>query len=602
MSAAWTKEKLADRSVELINKASSLLTESAGLDALAELRQDLREDCNSVVVVGEFKHGKSTFINALLGREIMPADVAPTTATINTVIYDSNERVEVLNNDGSTETYPLTAGILDRYTASAEFDPGTIQFLRIYCNAPFMNKDVMLVDTPGVGDLNKHRAEITYRFIPRADVLIFMLDMTAPFRRSEQEFIEQHLLNKGTDHILYVANFADRIDEGEMDSVIQRLERRLAAMTGHTGRVLPISAKEALLGTLRQDEELLNQSGLRSVELAIREIAGTSGKAENKLRNYLKRYGNALRLLHAEASAACEMTGKDIETLLGETQRVEAFLSRREMWESQIADYLSEQEEEIAYMAVKSFDYFAERLRKDIGQRIQHFQGGDIKILAESQLPLHIGLQFSQWTDQYAGSLHTLFYRLEQEVGQGLMNVFEQSVNIKAYKEDRLELNAEGAILMQRTVSAPVKAGLLVGGVGAAALLVGAPFIIPVVGMAGLPFISQKLAEKQLERAKPELLAAAEIHLNSLFDESRALLRNYVKESVNVIGTQTIREFSRLVEGAKASLEMEITVKKETAVSKQVRRDELLGLVDLISSNDSQVREGEVTNGQLQRS
>lgn len=586
------KDLLLSRIGHIAEEAAKAIPTSVGISLLAELQEDIRADYTSIVVVGEFKHGKSTFINALLGKRIMPANVTPTTATINAVFAGTDERVEILRNDGTMESHPLASGILDQYVASASFNPDDIQYLRIFCDSPFLNARTVLVDTPGVGDLNEHRAEVTYRFVPRADVLIFMLDMTAPLHKSEQEFLEKQLLNKGSDHILYLANFADRVDEDEAQDALQLLERRLYKITGRPARVLSLSAKEALLAKTRGDEELLQLSGLPAALAAIAELAATSAKADAKHGLYLKRYENIRQRLQLEAEAAVELAVQETDVLKNELAGIEAFLTRRASWEGQISAYLQEQEEEISYMAVKSFDYFALRLREDISQRILLFQGGDIKTLAESQLPLQIRLQFSQWVDQYGEAMHGLLYRLEQQVEQGLLQVFQQSVNIRAYREERMELDTEGTIYTERKTSASVKAGLLVGGLGTATLVLGGPFLIPIIGMAGLPFISQKLNQRQLESGKPELLAAANLHLDELYHKARSQLRSYVHQSVETIGKQTLREFTRLLEGTKAAIDNEIAAKQQSAMNQQSRCRELRMFIELIAEPPNLILEG----------
>ncbi len=78
--------------------------------SLAQIEETLKRIENhsfSVAVVGEFKRGKSTFINALLGKEILPADIAPTSATLNRVTHGLRPRVQVIFRDDRVEEVPI---------------------------------------------------------------------------------------------------------------------------------------------------------------------------------------------------------------------------------------------------------------------------------------------------------------------------------------------------------------------------------------------------------------------------------------------------------------------------------------------------------------
>ena len=84
-----------------------------------------------VTVLGEFKRGKSTLLNALLAQDLLPHDVTPTTAAICVLRY-SNERSLVVHwADGREETRELSKDSLETFTAEADFDPERLDYLEI---------------------------------------------------------------------------------------------------------------------------------------------------------------------------------------------------------------------------------------------------------------------------------------------------------------------------------------------------------------------------------------------------------------------------------------------------------------------------------------
>ena len=135
------------------------LTELAALgtdadrERIAALRDRLDAVRLRVLVTGEAKRGKSTLINALLGRAVLPTGVTPLTAVATTVRYGDDHRVEVRFSDGHEEKQPVSA-LPDLVTERG--NPGNrrhIAAVTVYLDAPLLAGGVELVDTPGTGSV-----------------------------------------------------------------------------------------------------------------------------------------------------------------------------------------------------------------------------------------------------------------------------------------------------------------------------------------------------------------------------------------------------------------------------------------------------------------
>jgi predicted GTPase len=137
-------------------------------------------DCN-VVVVGEFNRGKSTLVNAFLGEAILPCDVVPTTANIHKIRYSDNPKLKVYGRNGRVEEEAMTARQLRAFAAGNDLNADDVEFLELGLPLPQL-EGLCIVDTPGVNDLNAHRCEVTYSFVPRADAVVFLLDARSPVR------------------------------------------------------------------------------------------------------------------------------------------------------------------------------------------------------------------------------------------------------------------------------------------------------------------------------------------------------------------------------------------------------------------------------------
>ncbi|HEY3358001.1 MAG TPA: dynamin family protein, partial [Polyangia bacterium] len=100
--------------------------------------------------------------------------------------------------------------------------------------APLLESRVTLVDTPGVNDLDRQRAEITYGYLPRADAILLVLDATQPLTASEKRFLETQLLPVCRDRVVVALNKADLLSQGEAEQALRFVREQLV-------RVAPVA-------------------------------------------------------------------------------------------------------------------------------------------------------------------------------------------------------------------------------------------------------------------------------------------------------------------------------------------------------------------------
>ncbi|MGM0843687.1 MAG: dynamin family protein [Bacillota bacterium] len=578
------KEQLLKLIVNTSDKLTAVLPESSQLKPLKELKEDIEQDYYTIMVVGEFKHGKSTFVNALLGQDIMPRDVTPTTATINAV-FQGDQEVHIVKANGEVEKHAADFDILNNYTAASDFNPDEIKYIKLFLNSPLLQERMVLIDTPGVNDLSEQRAEVTHSFLPRADVVIFMSSLTAALKKSEQKFIEERLKKIGMDRVIFALNFMDRIDEDELDEVIDFAERRIQGMAGQMeSGIFPISAKEALQGKLTGDTELLEYSGLKEIEAEVLKRLSSGSRNEEKLERFQQRLSGIQEGISKEILTAEKLAEQSAEELNTQLESVKEWLADRTQWEEGLQNYLYEREDEINFMVKKSFYHFGDRLKVDIENRIHLFQGADIKALVESQIPITIRTQFNQWVDQYSDHITQLFVKLEKEVSQGLSRSFQQKVQLQSYRGESLKFQEEIPILDAKSGNANVKAGMLLGGAGSLALLLGGPFFLPVMGMAGLPYISQKIAEKQLENIKPDLISSVHVQLDLIIDDFQNQLHYYVRNAINEIKRQSLEEFGQLIFSFKRIVQEQLSLHESEISAIDEQRERLKDLRTLLEN------------------
>jgi signal recognition particle receptor subunit beta len=287
-----TLDALTKTKQDLVSELEALseLAESSGAPSLRDrLRNDrlprLREERMVLVVLGEFNHGKSTFVNALLGGQILPSGITPTTALIHEVQHAVEPRAEVVfrargaSGTGITDPLRVTGGErrpvpwnkLGELVVGGELQADDVLRVEIGYPAQVLENKVTLVDTPGVNDLNLQRAEITYGYVPRADAVVFLLDAGQILKDSERRFLRDKLLGAGRDRIVFAINKSDMLDATEREQVLAYARKQLGQIVPGAPTLL-ISAERQLAGDeassgfaeLREQlDELLGDNRLR---------------------------------------------------------------------------------------------------------------------------------------------------------------------------------------------------------------------------------------------------------------------------------------------------------------------------------------------------
>ena len=203
----------------------------------------LRDERFFLVILGEFNHGKSTFVNALLGVDTLPVGITPTTAAINHVVWAESPRARARMDGGEHVDLEL-ADIADWVTANGERSEG-VNYVEVGYPADILQNNVTLVDTPGVNDLNEQRAEVTYGYVPRADAVLFLLDAGQALKDSEREFLASHVLEGTRDRLIFALAKTDLLSETERDAVMTYVKNGLAKLVPEPV-VFPVSAKSWL--------------------------------------------------------------------------------------------------------------------------------------------------------------------------------------------------------------------------------------------------------------------------------------------------------------------------------------------------------------------
>lgn len=545
-------------------------------DKLTKLLSDIYDDKYTIVVLGEFKRGKSTFLNTLLGKSLLPMNVLPETATINIIRYCDTPKVLVHYLDGHQETGEANYDFLKRFSAADnQEDVCSIKYLEIGYPLDFIKENIVLIDTPGVSDLNEQRMEITYGIIPKANVVLFLLDAASPLKNTERIFIENKLLNIGINHIIFIVNRYDFVDEEEEPDFLQDLKDRLINTFFSKDNdskikeicVLPLSALTALQGIENNDPITIEDSGLNLVKTKIEELLYNGEIEYNKVQAYKLRLKQILQELFGELENKIALKKADITELEQMSDNLNKLLNESMDNKASIKLYIEESKQIVLAMVNKSVYFFRDKLQEDILDMVTTYQGTGFKEYVETCVVRRMKSNFESWVAGYSPYIDNLLESLEIELSKGLSYFFKQNIQLQASSGRDIVLSHYDIVLSAEDISdVNLKAGAVaaLGGVGLMAVAGGT--LMPLVGFAALPFLRENMLKSHLAAAKediePQILHVIAECILKLQNE----IKKYVDERCKNICMNTEYAYDQVLVNVKNDIDKQINEKKQVKI------------------------------------
>jgi GTP-binding protein EngB required for normal cell division len=279
------------------------------VSAIADLAADRARPLR-LAIVGEFNAGKSTFINALIGADVTPTGVLPTTATLHHLRWapDPIARIAfLLGHEPPERIVPLD----DLRATLGLLDAATIRKVELLMPLAFLVR-VEILDTPGFNAPEPRHTQLARSAFEEADAAIWLLDATQAIKKSERAVLEDAKRAKLPVQIL--VNKADRLSASELARVMKSVDDALVeASIASWAPPLALSAKRALAGRLG-DAKALEESGWAAAQAMLEErIVARHG--ELKERALRRRAAAVVTRLAAQASAEAERRRTEDEAL-----------------------------------------------------------------------------------------------------------------------------------------------------------------------------------------------------------------------------------------------------------------------------------------------
>ncbi len=417
------------------------------------------DDFFLLVVVGEFNAGKSSFINALLGQGVLKEGVTPTTTEVNILRYGEVSR-QVMDDHVHVLTAPVA-------------------FLR----------EISMVDTPGTNAVIREHEEITARFVPRADLVLFITSADRPFTESERAFLER--IRDWGKKVIVIINKVDILESPEdLAQIRDFVAEKAQTLLGIRPQIFPVSARLALRAK-HGEPQLWEASRFGALETYIHDTLDERSRLQLKFLNPL---GVGRRLTSRyldEIEARLALLQTDVDTLADVERQLEVYRQdMRRDFEFRMAD-ISNILYEMEQRGVVYFDdlmrlarvmdllnkeriqtEFQEKVVADTPQAVEKKVGQLIDWLVDADLRQwqavteHVAERRRQYEERIVGGKQSSAFHYDRErLIEGIGRQAERVV--KTYdRELEAQKIAEGA---QAAVAAA--AALEVGAVGLGALV-----------------------------------------------------------------------------------------------------------------------------------
>lgn len=310
---------------ELLSLARGLVAEGRHSN-LAAARARVAEDRFNLVVLGEFKRGKSTLINALLGREVLPTGVLPLTSVVTAIGPGERDRLLIRYTDGHEQQQPLAE--LAEYVTEAR-NPGNrlgVEFARIELDHELLRAGLELVDTPGIGSIHSHNTQVAREFLPRVDAAVCVLDAGQPLSESERELFGEAA--QRVPRMLIVVNKIDHLDVADRADTLEFIRSALQDLFGdHRTELFAVSARERL-GLRPLVDRLQRLADEEREDLLLRSVAALAVTAAADTAQAARFESRAIELPLEELAARAELFEQRISELRAASEEAGDLLDR----------------------------------------------------------------------------------------------------------------------------------------------------------------------------------------------------------------------------------------------------------------------------------
>ena len=514
---------------------------------VSDLEVRLAEKRRSVVILGEFNRGKSSLINLLLGDEILPVDVVPTTPTVVALRWGSGIRATLHEADGSSRGVAVDSETLARLQTEESGGAGSGGLRMVEIEHPGAPLGYTIIDTPGVNDLGETDPTLVYAVLPWVDVAVIVMDASIGVTHSDIVFIKERLLRTVRPRLLFLVNKVDRIvsdGDDEMQEVQAHFRSEIAGIIG--------TAPEMVFGVTLPCHPDRARTRTTFVEALARASDVSNDERSQRL------FQTAAVQLAAIADRVREEVATTSEEAHFALGRLDVAMTALDDGFRQFREHvIAAGQDPLAQMIERSLDHLRDRLTSDIERRIA-MTGSSVVAYAEHGLSPDVAAGVQAWADSHVREVHgylrrhRAFVAVEFERNFGAAFPLHRAAPIAVTLSGEFggTVDASGLLERERTLTLmrfglPAVGGLVLG-------MVASP--LAVAGLAAGYIIADTQRKRTEEEARSELRIAARGLVSAATERVRTEMRSQVQAHFAGLSRLLEAAFQSRAESSRAEL------------------------------------------------
>ena len=456
------------------------------------------EDSATVLFCGEFKRGKSSLVNAIIGTELCPTDIGIATSVVTTIKYGAVKKAvryygNLLENADSLKSEEIEWEDIDKYTMGDVLEIDNTILVELSYPSPFLKNGITIIDTPGIGGLDPRHAILTHMALPKADVIVFVTDAGEPLTQSELEFYESKVLSCGKRNVVLV-NKSDILTADTLATHVSNTKLQLAKLGGP--EVIPVSAKCWELYSKLEENDFLLSSNKDAV------LAGITSEVETFKKTQYKKHRDMLIAEIDDVYSAISLEIQQLKKDSNDKIKVVEDLQRQQAALSKFRGDLNNPTSQIRLQINSIF----EDARNEVQNLISHdgtlLTSTEFDALLESERGLE---NEGKW---FVAQINDRLQKLSRKVDSRIESAFEE-ISESIEKEITNVLDAETFLVSNElkscsvinsqlafSLAGKVMTGTLIGGLATAAV----ELLIPGVGLIAGIATAAALIWKQVSR------------------------------------------------------------------------------------------------------
>ena len=456
------------------------------------------EDSATVLFCGEFKRGKSSLVNAIIGTELCPTDIGIATSVVTTIKYGAVKKAvryygNLLENADSLKSEEIEWEDIDKYTMGDVLEIDNTILVELSYPSPFLKNGITIIDTPGIGGLDPRHAILTHMALPKADVIVFVTDAGEPLTQSELEFYESKVLSCGKRNVVLV-NKSDILTADTLATHVSNTKLQLAKLGGP--EVIPVSAKCWELYSKLEENDFLLSSNKDAV------LAGITSEVETFKKTQYKKHRDMLIAEIDDVYSAISLEIQQLKKDSNDKIKVVEDLQRQQAALSKFRGDLNNPTSQIRLQINSIF----EDARNEVQNLISHdgtlLTSTEFDALLESERGLE---NEGKW---FVAQINDRLQKLSRKVDSRIESAFEE-ISESIEKEITNVMDAETFLVSNElkscsvinsqlafSLAGKVMTGTLIGGLATAAV----ELLIPGVGLIAGIATAAALIWKQVSR------------------------------------------------------------------------------------------------------